>query len=94
MWRTLIVFLLLLLVLGCQRFEVSADEWKRMSSTDRELVVQSLIGGQQAAGAKGGAGVAANQRPAYYVSEIDRKIARGDQRAIQEIWAEMLKMGK
>lgn len=88
MWK--LILLSLLLVAGsCRRFEVSAAEWKRMSVADRELVVRSFVGGEQAADAKGGSGRRTPHPPEHYITEIDRRIAAGDERPIQQIWSEI-----
>ena len=84
MRRTLILATLLLL--ACARDTISRDEWRRMPREDRVLYVQTLVAEEVAKDAKGDRG-RVRQRPVEeYVNDIDQAYARGDVRAVDEIF--------
>lgn len=87
--RIILLAALLLLLLSCRRGEITREEWQQMTVADRDLVVQSFIGGEDAADAKGGGGQAYSKPPAFYREEIDRRYRQGDTRSVNEIWEEL-----
>jgi hypothetical protein len=80
---------ILLLLAGCGAHEVTKQEWSKMSATDKDMVVRSLIGGEAAANAKGGFGEKYTKSPDFYRAEIDRRYAAGDERSVNEVWGEL-----
>jgi hypothetical protein len=75
-----------LLLLACARDTISRDEWRRMPREDRVLYVKTLVAEEVAKDAKGDRG-RVRQRPVEeYVNEIDQAYARGDVRAVDEIF--------
>jgi hypothetical protein len=79
----------LLLLLACSRHEVTRAEWERLDQPGKVLLVRSFIGGEQAMSSKGGRGGQYSQPPESYAAEIDRRYAAGDQRLVNDLWAEM-----
>ena len=86
---TLACVLLLLSAAACSRHEVTREQWLAGSAADRELIVRSFLGGEQAAESKGGGGRDYSRDPAFYRAAIDQRYASGDGRAVNEIWAEL-----
>lgn len=80
---------LFLTTISCGRGEITRDEWTRMSPDDRTLVVQSFLGGEDAADAKGGFGASYTKPPSFYRAEIDRRYQAGETRTVNEIWVEL-----
>lgn len=83
------VAFVLLLALACARDTISRAEWERMSQHDRVLYVSSLMGAEKAKDAKGGGGREKTHPAEDYVKQIDDAYARGDQRAVPQIFAEL-----
>jgi hypothetical protein len=79
----------LLLLLACSRHEVTRAEWERLDQPGKVLLVRSFIGGEQAMTSKGGRGGQYSLAPEVYAAEIDRLYAAGDQRLVNDLWAEM-----
>lgn len=77
------------LLSACLRHEVTREQWLRGSAEDRELIVRSFLGGEQAAESKGGGGRAYSRTPSFYRQEIDRRYAAGDTRTVAAIWREL-----
>lgn len=84
-----IVSLIVLVFAACGRHEVSREHWMRSTPDERELIVRSFLGGEQAADSKGGSGEKYSRSPAFYRSEIDARYAAGDQRPVSELWQEL-----
>jgi hypothetical protein len=80
---------LLVLAMACGRDTISRAQWEHMSQHDRVLYVSSLIGGEKAKDAKGGGGRETSHPAEDYVKQIDEAYARGDQRTVPEIFAEL-----
>ena len=76
-------------LLSCGRHEVSREHWMRSSPSERELIVRSFLGGEQAADSKGGLGRRYSRAPAFYREQIDRRYAQGDTRPVSSIWPEL-----
>ena len=88
--RPLIVACSLLVMLAaCARITVDRNEWLKMSADDRVLYVKTLIGAAKAKAAKGGHAKSYDRAPEVYMQEIDRAYARGEQRGVDEIFAEL-----
>lgn len=87
--RRAAALLLMIVVLACGRDTITRAAWERMSQHDRVLYVSSLIGGEKAKDAKGGGGREKTRPAEDYVKQIDEAYARGDQRAVAEIFAEL-----
>lgn len=87
--RRALAALLLVIVAACSRDRISRADWQRMSQRDRVLYVSSLIGGEKAKDAKGGGGRTTTRPAEDYVKQIDEAYARGDQREVQQIFAEL-----
>lgn len=86
----LAVFVLFsILVAGCSRHEVTREQWMRYDAHERELIVRSFLGGEQAEDSKGGRGQRYTREPSFYLAEIDRRYAAGDERNVNEIWGEL-----
>ncbi|HET7434939.1 MAG TPA: hypothetical protein VFN10_09540 [Thermoanaerobaculia bacterium] len=80
----------LLLFLACASpNEMDRAKWQSLSHDDRVLFVKTLIGAEQSKNAKGGGGLNYNEDAAVYAQRIDDAYARGDQRRVDEIFAEM-----
>lgn len=74
---------------ACAQYEVSPETWAAMTRREKEMVVLAQLGGEAAAGAKGGA-VGRYERPAgEYVERIDALYAAGEPRSVQQIWPEL-----
>ena len=78
--------LLFLLALGCAR-DVGREEWQRMSSGEKTLYVNSLLGAETARERKGGTAVRIDAPPEEIVARVDAAYAAGDQRAVGEIFS-------
>lgn len=87
--RYALLTILFLASLACSRHEVTREQWMRESAQDRDLIVRSFLGGEQAAQSKGGQGRTYSRPVSVYRQEIDRRFAAGDQRTVNEIWAEL-----
>lgn len=85
--RTVIAVLLLLV--ACSRDTIDRAEWARMSREDRVLYVRSLMGAERVKEAKGGGGRTYDRPAEVYMNEIDRAYARGEQREVPEVFAEL-----
>ena len=83
------VLALSLLLFSCGAHEVTKQEWSKMSATEKDMVVRSLLGGETAADAKGGFGEKYSKTPDAYRAEIDRRYAAGEQRSVNEVWGEL-----
>lgn len=83
------LLIVLLALVGCGSAEVSRAEWEAMDAAEKELVVQSLLGGEAAAAAKGGEARRFTQEPAAYVAEIDRRYAAGETRSVEQLWPQL-----
>lgn len=83
------IALVALVAFGCNRAQVGRDEWLAMTLTEKRVVVESFIGHQKAAEAKG----ATPWKPAMevddYVRTIEAAYRRGDPRTVTEIWKEL-----
>ena len=86
-WVAFLLFLLTTLTIHCSRNIVTREQWMSKNREERLIVVQSFIGGEQAADAKGGNGGRYSKPPQYYLDAIDAAYARGDQHTVNEIWA-------
>ncbi|HVR44919.1 MAG TPA: hypothetical protein VMS56_15915 [Thermoanaerobaculia bacterium] len=82
-----------LLLAGCGRHEISRAEWEALEPREKELVVESLRGGEAAAEAKGSAPRSWSRPTGEYVGEIDARYAAGDPRSVNEIWRELADRG-
>ncbi len=89
MKRALLVVSLLLLLAACSRDTIDRAEWQRMSSDDRVLYVRSLMGAEKVKDAKGGGGRAYDRPAEAYMNEINRAYARGEQRDVPQLFAEL-----
>ena len=83
------VVLLLLVVAACAPNRVDRARWQEMSSQEKRIYVESMIGHEQAKAHKGG-----NERryalpPDEYVRRIDTAYARGERRNPDTIFEEM-----
>lgn len=87
--KRVIAIALFVIVAACSRDTISRAQWERMSQQDRVLYVSSLIGGEKAKDAKGGGGRETTRPAEDYVKQIDAAYARGDRRAVPEIFAEL-----
>lgn len=88
--KTFILGLIVLLgVTACSRHEVTREQWLDGSPRERELIVRSFMGGEQAAESKGGQGREYSRDPAFYREQIDRRYAAGDIRPVNDIWSEL-----
>jgi hypothetical protein len=85
----LFVVLLLLLSLACSRDTITREQWLTKTNEQKTLIVRSMLGGENAAEAKGGQGEKYSKDADYYRAEIDRRYATGDQRNVNEIWNEL-----
>ena len=72
--------------LACSQ-HVTRDGWQNMSSSEKQVYVRSLIGGEQAKNAKGGAGHRYTQHVEDYVKRIDQAYSRSDRRDPAVIFA-------
>jgi hypothetical protein len=79
----------LLLIIACSRDTLSPSEWQRMSRNDKVLYINSLKGAEQVKEAKGGDGRVYERPAEEYVARIDAAYARGEQREVHHIFAEM-----
>lgn len=84
-----VLFLFTLTLLSCGRHEVSRDHWMGSTPEERELIVRSFLGGEQAADSKGGSGSRYSRTPGFYRTQIDRLYAAGDERPVSEIWEDL-----
>jgi hypothetical protein len=83
------IALLLLIVAACAPNRVDRARWQQMSTQEKRIYVESMIGHEQAKAHKGG-----NDRrfalPAdEYVRRIDAQYARGERRNPDTIFEEM-----
>ena len=78
--------LLALLLCACAP-HVDRDEWLRMSTDDKHIYVNSLVGAQAAAHAKGGLPLVPHGTTDEIIASIDEHYARGDERTPDEIFA-------
>ncbi|HYO78694.1 MAG TPA: hypothetical protein VE010_19700 [Thermoanaerobaculia bacterium] len=76
---------------ACAQASIDRGEWQQMSSEDRLLYVNSLIGAERAKDAKGGGGKNVSNAPEQYVAAIDAAYASGDQRKPDEIFATLVR---
>ena len=76
----------LLLFLACSS-HVTRDRWQQMSPSAKQVYVSSLIGGERAKNAKGGAGHRYSHSANDYVRRIDEAYSRGDNRDPAVIFA-------
>ena len=74
------------LVLMCSQ-HVTRDRWEQMSPSAKQVYVRSLIGGEQAKNAKGGAGNRYSRSAEDYRQRIDEAYSRGDNRDPAVIFA-------
>jgi hypothetical protein len=89
-WRPAIILLILfLLLLGCSRNIITREQWRTKTPEQKELIVRSMMGGENAADAKGGKGDHYSKAVDYYRNEIDRRYDTGDQRNVNDIWKEL-----
>ena len=83
------LLLLAILLAGCGQTEMQAERWQQMSADEKELFVQSLIGGEAAASAKGSEGKRYSRPSAEYVELLDARYREGDPRTVEQIWPEL-----
>jgi hypothetical protein len=76
-------------LLSCAQDTISRERWKAMSSDDRVLYVNTLIGGEKAKDAKGDRGLPVTRTPEEYVKQIDEAYTRGEARPVHEVFAEL-----
>lgn len=79
----------MVLLVACSRDTIDRAEWERMSREDRVLYVKSLIGAEQVKEAKGGGGRTYDRPAEVYMIEIDRAYARGEEREVPDVFAEL-----
>lgn len=90
MKRAFLLVPLLLLAFACASDDpVDRAKWQEMSIDDRLIYVQTLIGEAQAKDAKGGGGARQYQPVNQYVRQIDEAYGRGDERTVDQIFAEL-----
>lgn len=75
-------------LLACSQ-HVTRDRWQHMSQSEKQVYVHSLIGGEKAKSAKGGAGHRYTRDPDGYVKRIDEAYSRGDHREPALIFASL-----
>jgi hypothetical protein len=83
-----VVLFLLLLLFACSQ-HVTRDRWQHMSQSEKQVYVRSLIGGEKAKSAKGGADHRYTEQPDDYVKRIDEAYSRGDNREPALIFASL-----
>lgn len=89
MKRLVLGSILILVAAACSRHEVTREQWLAGTPRDRELIVRSFLGGEQAAASKGGQAREYSREPVFYREQIDRRYAAGDGRPVNEIWSEL-----
>jgi len=83
------VVLLLLIVAACAPNPVDRARWQEMSSAEKRIYVESMIGHEQAKAQKGGNDRRHPLPPDECVRRIDAQYARGDRRNPDTIFEEM-----
>ncbi|HEX9160774.1 MAG TPA: hypothetical protein VF980_03630 [Thermoanaerobaculia bacterium] len=78
-----------LAMVGACHQHVDRTRWLQMSSSEKTVYVRSLLGGEKAKAAKGGAGPTYSGRAEEYVARIDEAYAHGDGRDPAAIFAGM-----
>ena len=67
--------------------DVGREEWQGMTPAEKTLYVNSLLGAETARERKGGTAVAIEMPAEEIVARIDAAYARGDGRAVSEIFS-------
>ena len=83
------VVLVLLVVGACAANRVDRARWQEMSSQEKRIYVESMIGHEQAKAHKGGSDRRYALPPDEYVRRIDAAYARGERRNPDTIFEEM-----
>ena len=78
--------LLFALALMCTH-HVDRARWQHMSPSEKTVYVSSLLGGEKAKSAKGGAGHRYTREPQDYLQRIDEAYSRGNRRDPAVIFA-------
>ncbi|HEX3071335.1 MAG TPA: hypothetical protein VHX14_22415 [Thermoanaerobaculia bacterium] len=89
MKRAALVVTIALLVLACQRTNISRAQWQAMPQNEKTLYVRTLLGHEKSREAKGGNDLVFAQSAEEYARRIDDAYARGDQRPVDAIFEEM-----
>jgi hypothetical protein len=83
---SILLALLQLCLVSCERTEIGAERWKRMPRPEKILVIESLRGHEEARQAKGGFGRPHPLTSEAYLAKIDELYSGGDIRPVTEIW--------
>ena len=78
--------LLFVMAVACAG-DVGREEWQRMTSAQKTLYVNSLLGAETARERKGGTAVAIEMPAEEIVGRIDAAYGAGDQRPVSEIFS-------
>jgi hypothetical protein len=91
MIRTITISLLLIAILlvGCGQSDLQPEKWQQLSAAEKDLFVQSLIGAEAAASAKGSEGKRYSRPSSEYVEQLDARYREGDTRTVEQIWPEL-----
>lgn len=90
MKRLPLVFVLVVILLGCARGEVTRADWQAMDAREKDLIIESFRGHEAARDAKGGTGRLHPRATEYYRERIDELYARGDERTVATIWEDLV----
>ena len=81
--------LLLALITACAEDTISRERWQAMSTEDKVLYVNTLIGAEKTRDAKGDRGLTVTRTPEQYVQAIELAYDRGETRPVHELFAEL-----
>jgi predicted Fe-S protein YdhL (DUF1289 family) len=89
MKRAALLVAVVLILLSCQRTNISRAQWQQMPQNEKTLYVRTLLGHEKTKAAKGGNDLVFSQPAEEYVKRIDEAYAHGDQRTVDAIFEEM-----
>lgn len=89
MKRATLALAIVLIILACQRTNISQAQWQKMPPNEKTLYVRTLVGHEKTREAKGGNDLVFALPAEEYVKRIDEAYARGDHRTVDAIFEEM-----
>jgi hypothetical protein len=87
--RAALLAAIALIILACQRTNISRAQWQQMPQNEKTLYVRTLLGHEKSREAKGGNDLVFTMPAEEYVKRIDEAYARGDQRTVDAVFEEM-----
>ena len=89
MKRAALLIAIALVILSCQRTNISRAQWQQMPQNEKTLYIRTLLGHEKSKEAKGGNDLVFSRSAEEYAKRIDEAYARGDQRTADAIFEEM-----